>query len=114
MNCSYVEKILLDFLDGDLTLPEYLRVKGHLSSCYRCQEACAVLEEVSAATREVCLHPAPVNRFAEFNHLFPKDEEEPKFIPVVLIYRRRRRKRRNRGLGLPVPFPPFFVQSDEI
>lgn len=84
MDCNRVEDLLLDYVDGGLTLPEYLRVESHLASCYTCAETAAELRELEDGVAAACRHPAPVDRFGEFRALIAPSKPEAPAAAVAL------------------------------
>ena len=63
MDCEKVKGFLIDYIDGDLPLPDRLAVSRHLGSCYTCGEELDDLQAVLAACRRALRHPNPTNRF---------------------------------------------------
>lgn len=68
MNCARVQTKSMEFLDGDLTLPEHLQVESHIASCSTCSEEIGEWRTLWDACAGAVVHPEPENRFHELRH----------------------------------------------
>lgn len=84
VDCEGVQRVLVDYMDGDLTLPEHLRVDGHVSGCYICKEELDELRALSEVCSVAMRHPAPRNGFSELRRFITVERrtEETVFSSV--------------------------------